>query len=299
MDGVPKIERILFATRLGEMAFNSLETLFVLKAAGLREIVLCHIIPREDVGFVPFGGYLRKEAERLRQEAGIKFEDWRQAISGAGIESRIVIEVGAPVQDVAGIALREQADLLVIGRGGRIGPLAGSHTLGILRRCRVPVLVHRYLARFEAEGEIAVKENRLVFEKPLLAADWSPASDRALSFLVSMAGAVEKAGVVHVIDEKALLGPDLENTRQQLLTRLRQRYCDTIERAGMKAEAHIAAGQPAREIIETARSIGAGMIIAGATGKEKPEGPALGSVSHRLCEISEFPVLLVPAIDAR
>lgn len=91
-----KIQKILFASHFREMASNSLETLFVLKKTGLNLIVLCHIIPREEAGFVPFGGYLKKEADELKEEALIKFEDWQKAITRAGIESRIVIEVGDP-----------------------------------------------------------------------------------------------------------------------------------------------------------------------------------------------------------
>lgn len=284
-----KLEKLLFATSFGEMAFKALETLFVLKAAGLREILFCHIIPRETVGFVPFGGYLKEEAGRLREEAGIKFGDWGQAVSAAGIGSRTVIEVGEPAPDVASIAVREGADLLVLGRG----PLA----LDIARRSRVPVLVHGYLARFELEGMQAVRENRFIFENPLLAVDWSPASERALRLLVSLAGAVKRAGLVHIVEGEAGHGRELsrttrpEETRRRQLARL-EPFREALLKAGITAEAHVGAGRPAIEIIETARSVGAGMIMAGAAGGE---GPELGSVARRLCELSEFPVLLVPA----
>ena len=50
-----KFEKILFYTRFREMAFNSLEAVLALKHAGLKEVVLTHVIPREDVAFVPYG----------------------------------------------------------------------------------------------------------------------------------------------------------------------------------------------------------------------------------------------------
>ena len=89
-----KIEKILFPTKFRHLALNSLEQLYPLKAAGLKEVVLCYIIPRDEVGFVPYGGYLKEEEERLRAEARIRFEDWQQSLSKQGISSKIVIEVG-------------------------------------------------------------------------------------------------------------------------------------------------------------------------------------------------------------
>ena len=45
--------KVLFHTRFREMAFESLESILELKAAGFKEIVLAYVIPREDVAFVP------------------------------------------------------------------------------------------------------------------------------------------------------------------------------------------------------------------------------------------------------
>ena len=137
-------EKILFASHFREMASNSLETLFVLKKTGLNLIVLCHIIPREEASFVPFGGYLKKEADELKEEALIKFEDWQKAITRAGIESRIVIEVGDPAHGVARTAHKEKADMLAIGKG--------TLSLDVATRCSMPVLIHAYMAPFQAEG---------------------------------------------------------------------------------------------------------------------------------------------------
>ncbi len=45
-----------------------METVLDLKNAGLKEMVLTYILPREEVSFVPYGGYL-KEEERLKETA--------------------------------------------------------------------------------------------------------------------------------------------------------------------------------------------------------------------------------------
>ncbi len=279
-----RIRKVLFATRFGEMAFNSLEALFALKEAGLRTIVLCHIIPRQDVSFVPFGGYLKKEADELKEESRIKFEDWRQAIAKAGMESRAVVEVGEPVPDVMRTARREDVDLLVAGRGPR--------ALEIAKRSWLPVLLHSYMAPFEAEGGTAMRENRFIFEKPLLAAGLPGPSQKALFLLQSLAGAARKAAVVHVLEKKWLYGPWTGKTEEDEMFRLKE-YCGALQDAGIEAEAHLLAGEKtAWELVNEARAVGASMIIASSSDKEKHG--ALGSVARELCEMSEFPVLLVP-----
>ena len=66
------IEKILFPTKFRELAFDALDSLILLKEAGLKEIIFLHVILREDVGFVPFGGYLKKEEKKMKAEARIR-----------------------------------------------------------------------------------------------------------------------------------------------------------------------------------------------------------------------------------
>jgi hypothetical protein len=49
------IKRILYCTKFRDLSLQALKELFVLKKVGLEEIILLHIIPREDVSYVfPF-----------------------------------------------------------------------------------------------------------------------------------------------------------------------------------------------------------------------------------------------------
>ena len=64
-----KIEKVIFHTRFRDLAFNALEAILELKKAGLKEVVLTYVIPREEVAFVPYGGYLKDEAEQLEEVA--------------------------------------------------------------------------------------------------------------------------------------------------------------------------------------------------------------------------------------
>ncbi|MBZ0156550.1 MAG: universal stress protein [Alphaproteobacteria bacterium] len=294
-----KIEKILFPTQFRELAFNTLESLFVLKEAGLREILLVHIIPRDEVAFVPFGGYLKEEEEHLRQEARIRFEAWQKALEREGIGSRVVIEVGDPVPRILSIADEEGVDLIVTGKKRQTGMeelFIGSRTMDILRRTRRPVLVHKYMVQFEWNGEIVTRTNDRIFERPLLATDWSPASGRALEFLLTLGSIVKKVMVTHIIGDKIAKGleqPELSRIEQESRERLEQ-YCRALREAGVDADPHLSAGNEVQEIIQISREFNASMITGGTTGKDRLHGLILGSVSHRIAETSELPTLLVP-----
>ncbi len=78
------IKKILIATKFRRLTLDTIKSLLPLKDAGLDELLLTCIIPRDEVAFVPYGGYLKDEEERLREEARIRFEDWQDDIVKAG-----------------------------------------------------------------------------------------------------------------------------------------------------------------------------------------------------------------------
>ncbi len=294
-----KIEKILFPTKFRELALNSLEQLYPLKEAGLKEVILCYIIPRDEVGFVPYGGYLKEEEERLRAEARIRFEDWQQSLSKQGIGSRIVIEVGDPIPKLLRVAEDEKVDLIVAGKKkvtAAEGVFLGSDTVQIMRRSTVPVLVSKYLVEFDYNGEKVSRRNDRIFERPLFATDWSAPSERALKTLVFLKGLVKEALVSHVIGVKISKNLDktgLQRMEQESKERLAA-YCKTLQEAGIKAEAYLGAGRSVEEILRLSRELKASMIIIGTSGKDRIRDLWLGSVSHRVAELSEIPTLLIP-----
>ncbi len=297
--GKNTIERIFFPTRFRELSFNALECLLALKEAGLREVILSYIIPVEEVAFVPFGGYLKDEEEHLREEARIRFEDWQRELLKAGLESKVIIEVGDPVPKILSLAERERADLIVVGKKkktGAEGIFIESHTMDILRRSRIPALVYKYMVQFEWDGEIVTRTNDRIFRRPLLAADWSLPSERALGLLLSLKGIVKEAVVVHILEtriKKGMEKAELLRIEKESRERL-ERYCAILKSAGIQAESHLSAGNGAQEIINLSREFDASMLVMGTTGKDRLHEFFMGSVSHRVAEMSELPTLLSP-----
>lgn len=294
-----KIEKILFPTKFRDLAFNALESLLDLRKTGLKEVLLQYVIPREDVGFVPYGGYLKEEEERIRHEARIRFQDWQKTLTEQGIESRIIIEVGEPVPNILALAEKEQVDLVVVGRKKKVAhehSLVGSHTHQIITRCKAPTLVSKYMVQFDWNGEMVTRTNKNIFQRPLIATDWSEPSEKALQYLTAFGPLIEKAFVCHVMEVKIHKGmKKTEVCRIERETKKRlDGYCRKLKAAGINAEPHLGAGRTTPELIRISRDLEATLTVIGTTGKDRLHEFFLGSNSHRLAELSELPTLLVP-----
>ena len=292
-------KKILFHTHFRELALNSLKTIMELKKVGLESIILTHIIPRDEVAFVPYGGYLKETETQMKTEARMRFEDWQKIIAENGIKSHIRIEVGAPNAEILSIAEEEGVDLIVIGRKKRTlmeKVYVGSHIMDILRRSTVPVLMSKYMVQFEWENEQLTRTNDHIFDRPMLATDWSRPSENAMQGMSALKELAETILVVHVIDAKLSKGMDsdrLNSIEKESKSRL-QNYCRTIEQFGMSAEHHLSAGKTVQELVRLSRDHKASMIVMGKTGKDWFQEYWLGGVSHQIAELSELPVLLIP-----
>jgi nucleotide-binding universal stress UspA family protein len=294
-----KIEKILFHTNFRELAYNALEAGMEIQKAGLKTVVLVHVIPREEVAFVPYGGYLKDEEERLAEIARTRFENWQEAITDRGLNCKIRIETGNLNARLLSVAEEEGADWIVTGKKKRSTfekVYVGEHILDLLRRSPVPILMGKYLARYEFEGEVFTRVNDHPYDRPLLATDWSEPSERALELLASFKGLSKKVLVTHVIGAKLSKGLEseaLDFLKMESRKRLEE-YCRKLRDAGLEAEPLLSMGKTAAEIVRLSRSYSATMIAMGRTGKDWFQQYWLGGVSHRVAETSELPVLLVP-----
>ena len=290
---------LLFHTRFRELAFNSLKNVLELKAVGLKKVVLVHVIPREDVAFVPYGGILEEDWKRFKETARRTFDDWIQTIDDPQLDFRQRIEVGATNAEILKAADEEKADLIVVGRKKRTAlerVYVGTHVLDILRRSSVPVLMSKYMVQYEWQEETLTRTNDDIWKRPLLASDWSEPSRRALDAVIGLKGLVEKIIVAHVLGARMI-----KNLEDQAIRRLEDEslkrlgaYCQHVDDADMRSESHLAVGRTVEEILRLSREYGATMIVMGRTGKDWFQEYWLGGVSHRIAELSELPVLLVP-----
>jgi len=288
------VNKILYPTAFEKLDLHCLESLLVLKDAGLMEIVLCHVIPIEEVGFVPFGGYLKEEEEKLREEARIRFEDWQKALDKTGVTSKVVIEVGKIVPQIVHVAESEGVDMVVLGKTKKSlseSFFAGSHSLEVASRLKIPTLISKYMVQYEIEGEEFTRTNDRIFENPVLAFDWTEPSERARDFIKGLSRIVRKLYIFHSIrpDDREEMLKDEETSQAKLSW-----CCDVLRSAGIEAETHIGSGEPVEEIIRFSRERDVSMIITGTSGRRPLDELIHGSVSFQVARLSELPTLMVP-----
>jgi nucleotide-binding universal stress UspA family protein len=280
-----EIKKMLFVTDFEELWFDALRSLMVLRKAGLDHVVLMHVIDRS------IGYYTTDEKKRLAAMAEVRFVDWAQSLYEEGMECGSYIVVGDTVSKVLETEEEEKVDIIVISRQKRTKLqklYIDSKTIEFVRKATTPVLVHKY--KLESGGV-----NERLFERPLLATDWSPPANRALEFLVGLKNIIKKLQVIHVVTEKAMEGlgkrglQKMERENRRKLDEL----CEALESEGIEAEYHLYIGDLA-QIENAAREREATLIATGTSGKSAWQSRWLGSVSQQLAEVSELPTLLVP-----
>ncbi len=280
-----EIKKMLFVTDFEELWFDALRSLMVLRKAGLDHVVLMHVIDRS------IGYYTTDEKKRLAAMAEVRFVDWAQSLYEEGMECGSYIVVGDTVPKVLEAEKEEEVDLTVISRQKRTKLqklYVDSKTIEFLRKATTPVLVHKY--KLESGGV-----NERLFERPLLATDFSPPANRALEFLVGLKSIIKKLQVIHVVTEKAMAGlgkrglMKMERENRKKLDEL----CEALESEGIEAEYHLYIGD-LTQIENAAREREATLIATGTGGKSAWQARWLGSVSQQLAEVSELPNLLVP-----
>jgi nucleotide-binding universal stress UspA family protein len=286
------IKRLLYCTKFRDLSLQALKELFVLKKAGLEEIILLHIIPREDVSYVfPFG-YLEEEANRLKEEAELRFEVWGKEIRASGLNYRTIIKVGDPVYDIPAVCEEEKVDLLVLGKKKRGTLFVGSRTKEILKQAKVPTLVFKYQIK---EEDLKI-ENKNIFQRPLLAIDFSPPSLRALEFFYRLKDVFERGMVVYVIPSAKVEGLDkmrmkaLEEDASQKLENLLKNYFENTE----KVEKLILLGEPQEMVLDLASEKEATLVILGRSEKTFIDRLFLGIVANYVLDRARTPVLIVP-----
>ena len=288
------IEKLLYATNFRESTFNIVETLLDLRKIGLKEVVLLYVIEREKVAFVPYGGYLKDEEERLKEIAHIHFEEWKKKLLELGINCKEYIDVGIPTARILRLAEKEGVQLIVIGRRRRFKIkllleklYGGNITTNLLQRSKVPVFVVDKDAEFfrkEKEKFIA----KTLFDQVLLATDWSLPAQRAFKYLLNFKDLISKIHIVNVLYERTN-GKALRELENKL-----EETCNFYMKEGIVAEPHVYAGETAEKIIMAAEECHATSITVGTTRRSTFKDILLGNTSRQLVEHTDTPVLIVP-----
>jgi nucleotide-binding universal stress UspA family protein len=271
----------------------------VLRKAGFNHFVFLHVIERDKVAMHRGVGYLKEEEVKLREIANVRFIDWAESLFEQGMEVGAYISRGKSVGKIVSTAQEEMVDLIVTGRHkrGKLEELlGGSETMEVLRRTSIPVLVFKYIL---PSGQT----NDTPFERPLLIVDFSPITQKMVSYIITLKEVITQVEVIHVISENSLKETSslrVQKVRKETNQALDE-ICDTLRAAGIEADAHLYVGDVNEQVERAAQERDATMIVAGTTSKKALTEKILGSVPRHLAEKSSLPALLVPpdlAIDA-
>jgi len=247
--------KLLYATNLKENALSSglIESMLVLRRVGLKNIV-----------------FLQTDASK----------DWFGNMSIQGISSSLLIEKELSLPWILSVAEKGNVSLIVVNLdGGARNPSRSSLIKDLMRRSPVPVLI--------TNGTAAAGKG--LFEHVVFATDWSPASEKALTYLLGFREILGELDIVNVIKGKLTL-KDMRDLKERLAHTRKRCLNEKID-----AESHIYAGKTSEEIITASRDYRATLIVLGAISKKPVYKEIFGAgSSHRVAAEAAVPVLVVP-----
>ena len=233
-------------------------------------------------------------------ESESQIEDLRAQLRDAAIRDAIGVEfqrrswtrevtVGKPPTEIATIADRRHAGLIILGRSQRRGIerfLGGETATQVLRSTSIPVLL--------VDSDLQ-KPSKIV-----VAVDFRMASARAATIALQLLQGEGTLYLVHV-EEPVQVFPDGTVSPEPfdypaeavaLFKRLLSRLCPP---AGVSVETVILNGLPVSEIADFSERVGADLVGVGSRGLSSVARMILGSVSLGIARHVHLPVLIVPA----
>jgi nucleotide-binding universal stress UspA family protein len=254
---VKEVGKLLYVTNIRQPSFSEVEPLLALRTLGLKEVIFLHTT---------------------------KVEDWDRRLADYDLKSKTFMVEGSLVPAILDTAHREAVSLIAasLGRNTR-RLLRGSLITELLRASALPVLIIPEEVRASGSMEGGI------FTHLVFVTDWSPASEKALQYLLNLdlKTTTTALEIVHIMDKKMSIR-DMQNVKYKL-TESRKIFLDH----GIDAEGHVYAGKPSEEIMLAANDYDATCIVMGTTGKSHLKDLLSRSQSYRVAEASVVPTLLV------
>ena len=211
---------------------------------------------------------------------------------------QLLVRSGPAAATILEHAAENKADLIVLGTHGRTGferLMLGSVTEKVVRKATCPVLT---VPRGASEGA-----ERPLFRRILCAVDFSPASDRAAQYALSLAQEAKSClTLLHVVEwlpDNSFAkypGFDVDHFRKSLLTDARARTESLVPeeaRAWCDVDARVVCGKPYAEILRIAQNDTTDLVVLGVHGHGPIDRMVFGSTPQQLVRQAECPVLTV------
>ena len=136
----------------------------------------------------------------------------------------------------------------------------------------------------------------------VLGLDTSPGAQRALAVAIRIARALDVPLVlVHGIEPPGRVGEEVGEARdaiEELEERVTRPAVAAAEDAGVRTIVEVVESRPAPALVAVADEHDAEVIVVGTWNESPLRGLLLGSVAHKLLQLSDRPVLCVPGGDS-
>ena len=273
--------KILLCTDLSGASAHLVECTGQLKALGVKEVVLAHIL--YVVNTTGLDSMLAQESEPLLARE-------KKILEEAGLSVQTEMIVGKPAYTLDMLADKHEVSLVVIGSHGRgfLNALVlGSVSEKLLQLTRRPVLLARNKI-FHNEKESLAQCDQL-FTHLLFPTDFSEASEMAFGCLEQLAGRTKAAVTLMTVRSASDNGAGNEQLCRIDMARLTRMQKSLEEKGAAKVEILCAKGNPAAEIVAAGKNCS--LIVMGTHGKGLLEEAVLGSCAHEVARQAETPIL--------
>ncbi|MBI5418251.1 universal stress protein [Candidatus Poribacteria bacterium] len=278
------LKKVLFPTNLTPSVDILMNCLKDLKAAGVEEIILIHVVALIHEGIsLEFQENDRSELENRKKI----LEQW-------GFKVCIRVPIGIPSTEIIKASEEEDVSLIVIGiheLGIIEDAMMGSIPERIIRNTKKPILIYR-IKEIEKPGW---KGNNL-FKKILYPTDWSKCAKAVIPFLKDLPHVKNQdISILHVMDKRVLANStsiqikkfkQIDNIRLKELKKELKKYA-------ISTETKLLQGLPFHQINAFAKKEKVTLVIMGSHGKGFIKEMEQGSTAEKIIRFGTAPILLI------
>jgi len=139
-------KKILYPTDFSDASKKALGYIRQLKQAGLKEVIVLHVIDEREIDAIFQHSAVRFEdiVRSIKADAKKEMEAVERELKGNGLTVEVKIERGIPFQIILRIEDEEDVSAIVIGSHGKSNikeMLLGSVSEAVVRKSKKPVLV--------------------------------------------------------------------------------------------------------------------------------------------------------------
>jgi len=295
-----EIKSIICTTDFSDFSYNAIPYGIALAKEFGAKLYVCHVIDLSSAAM--YGEIIADTVEQQNRIMGYTLEHLKRIIGEQPVDWEPLITVGHTADEIASVAEEKNVHLVISATHGRSGLkrlILGSVTQRLMRTLPCPLL----LVRGPESDFVASENHEIRLKKILVGCDFSPDSDLAFQFGLSLAQEFQaELHLAHVIAPpvyKDLLKRSIkseEKYQEDLREKLNEEITNMVPdeaRIWCTPQTTLLAGQPQEELMKYAVVNRIDLIVLGVRGHSLIEKWFVGSTTDLLARQAPCPVLSV------